>query len=315
MTDDKLDWGALTSSWSKNFPFTAGNEQRPLVIPRRSIPFASWGPDPDGRHRTPCWIYTSTPQIGFVCTMSVAPGDFFENGNHPNVETYYQLSGTLHVQNADTGQVIEVRPGDAFVMPAFEYHVGYNVGTKESYTLCCVPGESHTEEFRKNPILAENYAREPVTLFGHSNANAGFPSQLRHLAEWPSLALPSERGKSDFVLMPRSDWLNVILGPDPRTAVLAGFYYSSPQLAAYMVTVPPNRISKAHAIDGETVIYVKERDLIIDILDSGESLYAEEGDAVFVPPNVRFQYQNRGDETIEVMAFSSPWSPGASFAH
>ena len=129
MTDNKLDWDTLTQ-WSKGFPFRGGEPQVPRVIPRRSIPFSS--ADPEGHHRTPCWIYTSTPQIGFVCTMSVAPGDFFENGNHPNVETYYQLSGTLHVQNADTGQVVEVRPGDGFVMPAYEYHIGHNFSTEES---------------------------------------------------------------------------------------------------------------------------------------------------------------------------------------
>lgn len=307
MTDSKLDWETLTQ-WSKGFPFREGTGQVPRVIPRRSIPFASWGPDPDGWHRTPCWIYTSTPQIGFVCTMSVAPGDFFENGNHPNVETYYQMSGTLHVQNADTGQVIEVRPGDGFVMPAFEYHIGHNFSTEESVTLCCVPGESHTDEFRKNPILAENYAREPVTLFGKSSSNSGFSSQLRHLAEWPSMN-PTERGKSDFVRVPRSEWLNVVLGADPRHALLASFYYSSPQLAAYSITVPPNRIGQAHAINGETVIYVKELDVIIDVLETGESLYAEEGDAVFIPPGVKFQYQNRRDKTVEVMVFSSPWDP------
>jgi uncharacterized RmlC-like cupin family protein len=312
VTDTKLDWGTLTQ-WSKGFPFPPGQAQVPKVIPRRSIPFSAWGPDPEGRHRTPCWIYVSTPQIGFVCTMSVAPGDFFENGNHPNVETYYQLSGVLHVQNADTGQVVEVRPGDGFVMPAYEYHIGHNFSTEESLTLCCVPGESHTEEFRKNPILAENYSREPVTLFGRSNENDGFPSQLRHLSEWPSSAHPSHRGKNDFTRVPRDEWVNVILGPDPRYATLASFYYSSPQLAAYSVTIPPNRISEAHAIDGETVIYVKHRDLIIDVLDSGESLYAETGDAIFMPPGVRFQYQNRRDESIEVMVFSSPWAPATLF--
>jgi uncharacterized RmlC-like cupin family protein len=312
MTDTKLDWETLTH-WSKAFPFGPREHQVPRVIPRRSIPFASWGPDPEGRHRTPCWIYTSTEQIGFVCTMSVAPGDFFENGNHPNVETYYQMSGTLHVQNADTGQVVAVHPGDGFVMPAFEYHIGHNFSTEESVTLCCVPGESHTEEFRNNPILAENYGREAVTLFGRSAANDGFPSHLRHLGQWPSSTYPGERGKSDFTLLPRADWLNVILGPDPHHALLASFYYSSPQLAAYSITVPPNRIGQAHTINGETVIYVQHLDLIVDVLDTGESLYAEAGDAIFIPPGVRFQYQNRRDQTIEVMVFSSPWEPATLF--
>jgi mannose-6-phosphate isomerase-like protein (cupin superfamily) len=304
-------WETLTP-WSKRFPFAPGDKVRPVVVERRSAYLSSWGPDPDGRHRTPCWVYTSTEQIGFVCIMSVAPGDFFEIGNHPNVETYYQLSGVLQVSNPDTGQVAEVRPGDGFVMPAYEYHVGYNFSTEESLTLACVPGESHTPEFHDNPLLAENYSREPISLFGSVREHDGFESRLRQLASWPDEGRPV--GKRDFRVLPKRDWLRFVLGKDPRAAVLASFYYSTPQLAAWSVLVPPNRISEVHQADGETVIYLYQHNLIIDLAGTGDSLYAEAGDAIFIPPGVPFQYQNRSDVPVEAMVFTSPFGPASLFS-
>jgi uncharacterized RmlC-like cupin family protein len=308
----ELDWATITP-WSKSTPFPIGAPKKPTVIERRNAHLASWGPDPDGRHRTPCWIHTSTETIGFVCTMSVAPGDFFEVGNHPNVETYYQMAGVLHVSNPDTGQVCAIHPGEAFIMPAFQYHIGYNFSTDESLTLAVIPGDSHTAEFQENPLLEANYNRKQVALFGGATRNEGFNSHLLQLGEWPPIDTAVAAHKKDFVLMPRSKWLQVIFGVDPRSAVLGSFYYSTPQLGAYTVLIPPNRISVAHSLSGETVIYVQHRDIIVDILNSGDALYGEEGDAIFIPPGVPFQYQNRGDQPVEVQVITAPWE-GATIA-
>jgi mannose-6-phosphate isomerase-like protein (cupin superfamily) len=307
MTDlvSDLDWETLTS-FQKCVPFRPGEERHPTVVKRRDAVLSSWGPDPEGRHRTPCWVHTTTETIGFVCTMSVAPGDYFEVGNHPNVETYYQMAGVLHVTNADTGQVCEVRPGDGFIMPAYQYHIGYNFSTEESLTLACVPGETHTPEFRANPLLAANYGRDPVALFGGSRANDGWPSYLGRLREWPAVAGPPAH-PTDFTVVRASDRLQVVLGDDPRSALLASFYYSTPQLAAYSVVVPPNRIGVAHTLSGETVVHVTRRNVIVCVLDSGTALYAEEGDTVFIPPGVAFQYQNRVDEPVELQVITAPW--------
>ena len=301
-----LPWETI-APWSKNFPFRQGEEQKATVIPWRSIPFASWGPDPEGLHRTPCWIYVSTERMGFVCTMSLAPGDFFEVGNHPNVETYYILSGVLHLSNVDTGQVSELRSDDVAIIPAFEYHVGYNFSTEEAYVLCCVPGESHTEELHGDPTLAHHYKRREIVLYGETLENEGVASKLRELKQWPPLDGPYTKREDDNRRLHRDEWIQFITGSNPRAAVLTSLYYSTPQLAAGSVTIPPNRISTGILNRGETVIYVKERCLVVNVRETAQCLYAEKGDAIFIPPGLTIQHQNTTDKSIEAMIFTTPW--------
>lgn len=307
-----LPWETI-APWSKSFPFRQGEEQKATVIPWRSIPLASWGPDPEGTHRTPCWIYLSTERFGFVCTMSVAPGDFFEVGNHPNVETYYVLSGVLYLQNADTGQVLELRPDDAAVIPAFEYHVGYNFSTEEAYVLASVPGESHTAEIHSDPMLAHHHTRPEIVLYGDIREHDGAPSKLRELEQWPPQDKARTTRPQDNRRVDRCDWLHFITGQNPRSAVLSSFYYSTPQLAAGSVTIPPNRISTGVLTQGETAIYVKERCLAVNILETAQCLYAEKGDVVFVPAGLTMQYQNTTAHTIEAMTFVTPWVEATGF--
>ena len=307
-----LPWETI-APWSQNFPFRQDEQPRATVIGWRTIPFASWGPDPEGSHRTPCWIYVSTPRLGFVCTMSVAPGDFFEVGNHPNVETYYVLNGVLHLQNADSGQVLELGPDNAGIIPAFEYHVGYNFSTEEVYVLACIPGESHTAEMHKDPLLALHHTNKEIVLHGEAPENEGTPSKLRELAQWPPLDQPRTARAQDNRRVHRSDWLQFITGQNPRAAILSSFYYSTPQLAAGSVTIPPNRISAGISTHGETVIYVKEHCLVVNILETGQCLYAEKGDVIFVPPGLTMQYQNTTAHTIEAMTFVTPWTEATRF--
>jgi mannose-6-phosphate isomerase-like protein (cupin superfamily) len=301
----------LVAPHEKNFPFRQGEEQKATVIPWRSVPCVTWVPDPDDSHRTPCWVYVSTERMGFVCTMSVAPGDFFEIGNHPNVETYYMLSGVLHLSNPDTGQVVELRPDDAAIIPALEYHVGYNFSTEKAYVLCSVPGECLTPEMHADPVWAHNYHRREVTIYGDTVENDGFASKLRELRQWPPSNGAITRRDGDNRRVHRGEWIQFVTGNRPRTAILSSFYYSTPQLAAGSVIIPPNRVSAAIRNTGETIIYVKERCLVVNILETGQGLYAEERDAVFVPPGLTIQYQNTTSSTVEAMTFTTPWEGAA----
>jgi hypothetical protein len=44
--------------------------------------------------------------------------------------------------------VIEINTGDAANIPAFAYHIAFNMGDTEAEILWWVPGEMHTDEFK-----------------------------------------------------------------------------------------------------------------------------------------------------------------------
>ena len=90
-----------------SFPFAPGEPQTPRVIRDGEARFDAWAPAPG--NATPSWSYVSTPAIN-AGKFSVSPGGWFDPGDHPNVEIYYILQGTLHLSNPDTSDVDQALP-------------------------------------------------------------------------------------------------------------------------------------------------------------------------------------------------------------
>src|SRR5437879_11639619 len=88
----KKSWSELVN-WYQRFP-SGDADPYPCKITPATAHFMSWGPDADGLHRTPNPVYFSTPAMT-TGVFSLAPGDYFKPGNHPNPETYWIRSGTL----------------------------------------------------------------------------------------------------------------------------------------------------------------------------------------------------------------------------
>src|SRR5690606_15334610 len=158
---------------------------------------------------------------------AVPAGGWFDPGDHPNPEPYYILQGTLHLSNPDTGGVVELRAGDAAVIPAWAYHHGYNFGEEDCLIAWWVPGEMHTDLFKQKVQAGTQlelgwYARDPVVLNGNHARNKGFPSHLDHLSKWPADAPAAE---VDMVKCDRERWLHVITGDDPRRTYLTSVWY------------------------------------------------------------------------------------------
>jgi mannose-6-phosphate isomerase-like protein (cupin superfamily) len=315
VTTTAFDWDKQVP-WSKKVPFQPGEQPRPCVIHRTQFVVANAGSGrPDGHAPTPCYVIASTPRLGFVCIMIVAPGDYFESSNHPNDETYYQVDGTLHLANSHTGQVMELHRSEALLIPAYEYHVGYNLGNKESVTLACVPGESHTPEMKADPVLEHHFGGPEVNFDSTVREHAGHPSKLRELAQWP----PSPgrgavtTGAKDNVLIPRSQWLRFITG-GLRAPVLTSLYFCSAMLAAGSVMIPPGRISSPQQFSGETVLFTIDRPVVINIPSTAyAALHAEPGEAIFIPPGIPFEYQNFTGEPVEVFFWTTPWEGAGWF--
>jgi len=66
------------------------------------------------------------------------------------------------------------------------------------------------------------------------------------------------------------------------------------------VQIPPNRITNAIQVPGERVYYPRgEGQLIVNIMETNNSIIGREGDALFVPADVAHQFQNLGDKSVE----------------
>lgn len=284
--------------WHRRQPFGDGDSY-PRVIAREDALFQSWSPAPG--NSTPSWMYLSTPLLNSG-VFSVQPGGWFDPGNHPNPEPYYILKGTLHLSNPDVGDVVELSAGDASNIPAFEYHHAFNVGDEECVILWWVPGEMHTEEFKRK--IQENepgewqwYERIPVTI-GGVERNEGFPSQLDGLTAWPSA---NGRSEHHMQKLHRSEWLHVLHGRDPRLTVLTSFFYADERIRCGEVRLPRSRESEPETSEWEKLFYVTEGNFTVNLTGKGQSLLARAHDAIYVPAGVTHSLQAFGDDSARAL--------------
>jgi quercetin dioxygenase-like cupin family protein len=280
--------------WHRRQPF-GDADPYPRVIRRADAPFSSWAPAPG--NSTPSWIYLSTRRMNSG-VFSVQPGGWFDPGNHPGPEPYYILSGALHLSNPDVGDVVELRAGDASNIPALAYHHGFNFGDEEVAILWWVPGEMHTEEFKRK--IQERpagewqwYERTPVTLGGRER-NDGFPSQLDALASWPA----SEPARSEHHMqkLDRTQWLHTLQGTDPRLTALVSFFYADERIRCGEVRLPRSRETEPETSDWEKLYYVTQGNFTVNLTGTGQSLLGNAHDAIYVPPGVTHSLQAFGDD-------------------
>ena len=277
----------------QSIPYKAGEEPRPTLLRAADHRFDAWAPAPG--NATPSWTWVSTPHINSGVFVTPA-GGWFDPGDHPNPEPYYILSGTLHLSNPDTSDVVELRPGDAANIPAWANHHGFNFGDEDCHIAWWVPGEMHTDLFKQkieNDTLYELgwYERRPVVLNGDHDRNEGFPSHLDQVDAWPSA---EPKHDVDMMKLDRARWLHLITGDEPRQSYLTSFFYCDEKIRAGEMKLPARRDTKPESVPFEKVICVTAGTLVTCLTGTTDVLRAEVGDVVFLPANVEHSFLSVG---------------------
>lgn len=277
----------------QSVPHAADAPAVPTVQRWADLRFDAWAPAPG--NATPSWTFASTRNIN-AGVFAVAAGGWFDPGDHPNLELYYILQGTLHLSNPDTSQVVELRAGDAGLIPRLAYHHGYNFGDVDCLIAWWVPAEMHTDLFKQkveNGTLYELgwYERKPVVLGGAHDRNDGFPSRLDQLESWPTDAPAFE---ADMVALPRERWLQLVAGDEPRRAYLRAFWYADPQIRGGELRLNGRRDTQPETQPFEQVLHVVEGELVVALTGTTDVLRAGPGDTIFLPAGVEHSYMAMG---------------------
>lgn len=310
--------------WYQRFPFGDAEPRLHKTTPDTAH-FISWGPDADGLHRTPNPIYYSTKAMT-TGVFSLAPGDYFKPGNHPNPETYWIRSGTLWLGNADTGQIVQLEPGDGLLIPAFQFHFGYNFGDETVEILFMIARTTHTDQMRANPNYDDHYQkfREPIALHRdidhryqrHSSwAQPGFraaeapPTRMDDLVCWPSKSSRSvchDPDTDNVQIVDRRDYLHFVTGSDYGHQFLTSYFYSTNEFQTGKIRVPPGRITNPIRLRGQRVYYnIADAPIVVIASDTGDALIAKRDEAIFVPAGVVHQFQNPGHRALQSVFFAA----------
>jgi quercetin dioxygenase-like cupin family protein len=101
--------------------------------------------------------------------------------------------------------------------------------------------------------------------------------------------------------LPRSRWLHLLHGTDPRLTVLVSFFYCDEQIRCGKVTLPAGRESQPESAPWEKTLFVETGSLSVNLTGTGRSLLAAPGEVVFLPPGTEHSLQAIGEERVTAL--------------
>jgi oxalate decarboxylase/phosphoglucose isomerase-like protein (cupin superfamily) len=140
---DKNKKTSRMPEWMGSYPNPPG-KKAPVIRRKADAKPLVYG---RGRHLDSTPLYISTDKIGYLGEYTVPPGEYFDPPDvHPGDECYYCIAGTAHLFDPVHGDVVELNPGDALLIPKGVWHVGFNFGDKPFRLLALVAPHIWSEE-------------------------------------------------------------------------------------------------------------------------------------------------------------------------
>jgi mannose-6-phosphate isomerase-like protein (cupin superfamily) len=272
--------------------FTPTTYAGPTHIPYAAIPRRVWGDDESGEVFD--WTYASTEKIQQL-VFGMAPGGSFRHSDRFRTmfaadELYYVLSGTLVLNNPQTGEVHVARPGEAIFFRRDTWHHGHNFGTEPLRVI---------EYFAPPPAsgAASAYARTRPNLTNIRTV------QDQWLGHWPLARDEASRNWTMRVLR-EEDTLARLEGTAQE--VLVELFVSTEHLTAGRTTLLPGRRSEARVYGGDLALYLNEGELSVRAGEGQAAFQLRPEDGFYLPAGVSVQFFNFGSQPCRFLFGVAP---------
>lgn len=266
----------------------------PTAIAYQDVTRYVWGDRESGEVAD--WIYVSSERIHQL-VFGLAPGGWFRHSDsHRTVfaadELYYVLSGTLVLNNPQTGEVHRAEAGEAVFFRRDTWHHGYSFGPEPLRVL---------EYFAPPPATgaAGDYARM------QSDLETRLTFQDQWVGRWPLEREPWEQECTMHVVR-RGEALVRLEGDD--FGLLVEIWLSTEHLTAGSMTLLPGRSSDVRTHAGDLALLVQEGQLWVRAGDGAGRVVAtlEPDDGFYLPAGVPRQFFNYGDKPARWMFGVAP---------
>ena len=245
------------------------------------------------------YLYCSTDKLT-VCTFQLGPGGAFDPPDyHTGDEVYYVLHGTLTEGNPPLGQFVQVRTGEALLLPRPVWHKGYNFEQDIVRILAVIApriweGQLPPTDFR--PALNKLYKgqyndRLPACPPIPAPRTMGTADDI---GRWP---LPGPQSRQDpllFYHVREQDKLIAVHGT--QYPMLVKFAVSNDLLHVGEFILPAggisSRASEPDSHHGDCLLYIDQGPITVYLPDTTEAHDVQAGEAFFVPEGTRYQLIN-----------------------
>lgn len=266
----------------------------PAHIPLEAVTRHLWGDSTSGEVAD--WIYVSSDKIHQLI-FGMLPGGMFRHSEDFRTifgadEIYYVLSGTLILNNPETGEVHRALPGEAIFFRRDTWHHAMN---------------GSTEPLRVLELFAPPPSQGTSGAYARTKPYLSTPryTQDQWLGRWPMSRAEVIQSFSMQVLRD-SDLLWRLEGQERQ--VLVGLLASTEHLTVGKVYLLPGQQTDIQVHGGDESLYLLEGTLHIRLPENQGVRWCElkPGDGFYVPEGEPHQYYNITDKPVTLIFAVAP---------
>lgn len=288
-----------------NHPYTEGKKDIPIYVDAGEMGqfiYPDFGLDYSDLN----YMYVSTDQMT-VCSMEIGPGGFFNPPDyHPGDEAYFVLEGVITQFNPATGQCIEVKEGEALLIPKETLHSAYNFGDKMVKILAVIaPKIVEDQVFPTDVDGPKRIFKYDSTLFEKKKEDWDEPQiygTVDHLGRWPAEGAVLRRNKVIYHITENRK-LKVIAG-DTRP-VLMKFCVSNDFMHMGEYIVPAGGVVTRHSEPlshgSEAFLFGMEGPVTVYMTDTRETYVLKHYEGLYIPAGMKYQLLNYSSVTARAI--------------
>ena len=266
----------------------------PAHIPYETVTRHLWGDEVSGEVAD--WIYVSSDKIHQLVFGLPLGGAFRHSDGHRTIfaadEVFYVLSGTLVVNNPETGEVHRALPGEAVFFRRDTWHYGFSHGM---------------EPLRVLEIFAPPPSQGTSGAYARTKPNLTQPrySQAQWMGRWPMARAEAARDFTMTVLR-EPDLLWRLEGHDRQ--VLVAILVSTEHFTVGKINLLPGQRTDVQTHGGDESLYLLEGTLNVRVPENNGQRWFElkPGDGFYLPEGAPHQYYNISDRPVTLIFGVAP---------
>ena len=245
------------------------------------------------------YLYASTDKLT-VGTWQLGPGGTYDPPDlHAGDEVYYVLDGVLTEHNPVLGEFMQVRKGEALLLPMHGYHKGHNFEQGIMRILYVIAPKIWESQYPPMDFSAGKMKQYK----GKHNAKLPIHPQIGQwyahgttddIGRWP-VPGPQCR-KSPILFYHITEEKKLINVHGTQYPMLVKFFVSNDLLHMGEFILPAggtgSRASEPDSHRGDAVLFVQEGPVTFFLTETLEAFDVQEDEAMFIPEGVSYQMIN-----------------------
>ncbi len=259
------------------------------------------------------YLYVSTDKLT-VGTWQFGPGGTYDPPDlHAGDEVYYVLDGVLTEHNPVLGEFIQVRKGEALLLPLHGYHKGLNFEQSIMRILYVIAPKIWETQVPPMDFSAGKMKQYKGKYNAQHAVHPQFPQWYAHgttddIGRWP---VPGPQCRQEPVffyhITEEKKLLNVHGTEYP---MLIKFFVSNDLLHMGEFILPAggtgSRASEPDSHKGDACLFVEEGPVTFFLTETLAAFDVQEEEAMFIPEGVTYQMINYTDHRNKVIFSIAP---------